>query len=296
MCENLSSCSSLLRMFELPAPPSVAWVMPSLVRGSIGVHLLAAGAAAAMPQHAVWALAGVAANHAVLTAAGLLPRARLLGPNMSRLSADKAALGEICLTIDDGPDPEVTPAVLDMLEAQQMRAVFFCIAERAVAHPALTREIVARGHSVQNHSYLHRHNFSLLGLRGYGEEISRAQQALFDVTGIWPQFFRAPAGLRNPFLDPVLHRMNLRLVSWTRRGYDTRENQPQRVLQRLTHRFAGGDILLLHDGHAARSAQGRPIILEVLPKLAAAARQAGLQWAGLSDAPAGAAANLARSA
>jgi peptidoglycan/xylan/chitin deacetylase (PgdA/CDA1 family) len=88
-----------------------------------------------------------------------------------------------------------------------------------------------------------------------------------------PTFFRAPAGLRNPFLAPVLHREGLTLASWTRRGFDTRERDAARVLQRLTRGLAAGDILLLHDGNAARDAQGRPVILDVLPALLAALRR-----------------------
>ncbi len=258
--------------------------MPPLLRASFGLHALAAGAAVAVPDAAPWALGGVVANHAALTAAGLWPRSRWLGPNVTRLPPERAARGEIALTIDDGPDPEVTPRVLDLLDAQGVRATFFCIAERARRQAALTREIVARGHSVQNHSLAHRHNFSLLGPRGYEAELSRAQQLLADLSGQRPTCFRAPAGLRNPFLDPVLHRLGLHLVSWTRRGFDTRERSAQRVLARLTRGLAGGDILLLHDGHAARAANGQPVLLDVLPPLLAQARAAGLHWVTLAEA------------
>ena len=262
----------------------VAWPVPALLRASIGVHTLAAGAAVALPHSLPWALAGVVLNHAVLTAAGLWPRSALLGPNLTRLPAASAARGEIALTIDDGPDPDVTPAVLDLLERHDTRATFFCIAERAHAHAALTREIVARGHSVQNHTYRHRHDFSLLGPGGFADELTRAQDELSALTGERPTCFRAPAGLRNPFLDPVLHRLGLRLVSWTRRGFDTREADPQRVLARLVRTLAGGDILLLHDGNAARTATGRAVLLEVLPPLLSRCHAAGLHPVTLPSA------------
>jgi peptidoglycan/xylan/chitin deacetylase (PgdA/CDA1 family) len=92
------------------------------------------------------------------------------------------------------------------------------------------------------------------------------------VTGQNPRFFRAPAGLRNPFLEPILKRLNLQLASWTRRGFDTVNADPEDVYRRLERSLAGGDILLLHDGHAARAragspAAGTPVILEVLPRL-----------------------------
>ncbi len=282
-------------MATVPVPQVAAWPMPGFVKASVGVHLLAATAAFVAPPLAGWALAGIAANHLALVAAGLLPRCSLLGPNLTRLDAAAAARGEIALTIDDGPDPQVTPALLDQLDALGIRATFFCIAERAQRNPELTRRIAARGHSVQNHSHHHRHDFSLSGPRRIASEIAGAQQILAELSGRAPVWFRAPAGLRNPFLDPVLHRLGLRLASWTRRGFDTRESDPQRVLARLTQRLAGGDILLLHDGHAARGAgSGRPVLFDVLPALADAARAAGLRWVVLDPSSTAPAAGVAR--
>jgi len=258
--------------------------MPLLVKASIACHAGAGIAVAADPALWPWALGAVALNHGVISVTGLMPRSTWLGENMRRLSPSSAARNEVSVTIDDGPDPAVTPAVLDLLDAHGARATFFCIAQRAAAHPTLTREITRRGHSVQNHSDVHRHNFSLLGLRGYADEIGRAQQRLADVTGVLPRFFRAPAGLRNPFLAPVLQRLDLTLVSWTRRGFDTVQRDPQLVLQRLTRQLAAGDIVLLHDGHAARTSAGRPVVLDVLPPLLQRFSQAGLHAVTLPEA------------
>src|SRR6266404_2480759 len=161
----------------------------------------------------------VVADHLLLTAAGLWPRSRLLGPNWTRLPACAGGPATIAITIDDGPDPEVTPRVLALLEAHGARATFFCIGERVARHPGLAREIVRCGHAIENHSQRHLHRFSLLGPRALAQEIGRAQQSIAAATGEAARFFRAPAGLRNPFLEPVLARANLRLVSWTRRGF-----------------------------------------------------------------------------
>ena len=260
------------------------WPVPAVVPASAALHV--AAAAAALVWLAAWpaALGAVACNHAALVAAGLWPRSTLLGPNVRRLPAAAAARGEIALTLDDGPDPEVTPEVLDLLAAHGTRATFFCIGERVRQHPALTRRIVAAGHSVQNHSLKHRHHFSLLGPRGFAREIGDAQALLSDVTGVRPHCFRAPAGLRNPLLDPVLHRLNLHLVSWSRRGFDTRRNDAAAVLRRLLHGLAGGSIVLLHDGHARRTAQGRAVLLDVLPPLLQQCRAAGLKPVTLGEA------------
>lgn len=255
-----------------------------MVTASIGLHAVAAGTAALLPEMAWWALGGVAFNHLCITAAGLWPRSTWLGPNHSRLPAAAAARRAFALTLDDGPDPAVTPRVLDLLDRHGVHATFFCIARRARQHPALLREIVARGHSVQNHSLEHRHTFALLGPRALALEIGRAQAVLGELTGVRPHCFRAPAGLRNPFLDPVLHRLDLQLVSWTRRGFDTVRRDPQRVLGRLTDGLGAGDILLLHDGHARRTSGGQPVVLEVLPALLARCRDAGLHAETLRQA------------
>jgi peptidoglycan-N-acetylglucosamine deacetylase len=266
--------------------PSAAprWPVTPLVRASVALHVAALATTVAAPGVWPWTLGALAANHAALTAAGLWPRSRWLGPNVTRLPPEAAARGDWALTIDDGPDPEVTPAALDLLARHEVRATFFCIAERARRQPALLRRIVAAGHSVQNHSLRHRHHFSFLGPRAFEREIGGAQALLADITGIRPHCFRAPAGLRNPMLDPVLHRLNLNLVSWTRRGFDTRDRAPQRVLARLQQGLAGGDILLLHDGHAQRDVAGTPLLLEVLPSLLASARAANLRAVTLTDA------------
>ena len=279
-----SPCLAPQSRLSSPLEPSHGARYSPLIKASAVLHLAALAAWAWRPALWPWWLGALVLNHAVITAAGLWPRASLLGPNITRLPAAAAARREVALTIDDGPDPEVTPAVLDQLHRAGARATFFCIAERAARHPALVAEILARGHSVQNHSHVHRHNFSLLGPRGFDAEISRAQAQLQALTGQRPRFFRAPAGLRNPFLQPVLARHGLVLTSWTRRGFDTREGDPQRVLQRLTRGLDAGDILLLHDGHCACAADGRPVVLHVLPLLLERLRASGLAAVTLPQA------------
>ncbi|MGH8208764.1 MAG: polysaccharide deacetylase family protein, partial [Steroidobacteraceae bacterium] len=171
----------------------------------------------------------------------------------------------------------ITPRVLDLLDEHAAQATFFCIGENVQRYAGLAREIVHRGHAIENHSQRHRHNFSLLGPRALTDEIERAQESITTATGARPRFFRAPAGLRNPLLDPVLTHLDLHLASWTRRGFDTVSRDAEVVLGKLTRRLGGGDILLLHDGHAARTRAGRPVIHEVLPRLLTAVAAAKLR-------------------
>lgn len=263
------------------------WQATATIKGSVALHAAAAAGVVAMPSAWPIALAAVVADHALITAAGLLPRSRLLGPNLTRLPDTAMARGAVSITIDDGPDPEVTPRVLDLLDAAGARASFFLIGERAARHPALVREMVARGHSVENHTQRHPNHFSLLGPQAMAREVAEAQDTLAQITGTAPRFFRAVAGLRNPFLEPVLCRLDLQLASWTRRGYDTRCGDSQIIRQRLTRNLAAGDILLLHDGHAARTSFGKPVLLETLPLLLADLSAAGLHSTSLADAISG---------
>ena len=257
---------------------------PLLVRGSIGLHVFAAGVVTMQPSWWPMALTTLVADHAVITTAGLWPTSTLLGPNLRRLSAAATARSEVAVTIDDGPDPGVTPRVLDLLDTLQVRATFFCIGTRVLAHPALAREIVQRGHAIENHSHIHRHDFSLLMPSAYDREIGAAQRAIADTVGVAPSFFRAPAGLRNVFLQGALERQRLTLTSWTRRGYDTVRRDADRVAARLVDGLAAGDILLLHDGHAARDRAGTPVILDALPRLVDAIRERALHPTTLRDA------------
>lgn len=231
-----------------------------------------------------WGLSAVAADHALLTLTGLLPRCAWLGPNWRRLPAEAVARGELALSFDDGPDPVVTPVVLDLLDRWGFKASFFCIAERASRHPELVGDIIRRGHAVENHTLRHRHDFSLLGPQAMLDDVSAAQEILAALTGVLPRFFRAPAGLRNPFLDPVLSRLDLKLASWTRRGFDTRNGDADRVCARLLCSLSAGDILLLHDGNSAHTINGNAVILDVLPHVLESIAAAGLRPVTLRSA------------
>jgi peptidoglycan-N-acetylglucosamine deacetylase len=257
-------------------PDCRRWHPAPLIKASALLHAGAVAATILRPEAWPWTAGAVIADHAMLTIAGLWPRCSLLGPNWKRLPQPAAARGEMAITIDDGPEPAVTPAVLDLLDRHGVKATFFCIGERAMRYPDLCREIVDRGHAVENHSLRHRHDFALLGLRGFVRELEAAQETLAAITGIRPLFFRAPAGLRNPLLDPALSRLDLRLASWTRRGFDTRDGDPESVSAKLLRGLNGGDILLLHDGNAARTTGGDAVILEVLPRLLDAIAAANL--------------------
>jgi peptidoglycan/xylan/chitin deacetylase (PgdA/CDA1 family) len=260
------------------------WRPTTVIRLSILLHVAAGVTVAMQPALWPWALGAVGGNHLLLTAAVFWPRASVLGANMVRLPAPATARGEICITFDDGPDPEVTPRVLDLLDREGAKATFFCVGVKAAAFPDIVREIVRRGHSVENHSQRHSNAFAFYGIFRLRRDLESTQAVVSGITGRPPRFFRAPVGLRSPLLDPVLARCGLRYVSWTRRGLDAVHRNPDRVLRRLVSGLAAGDILLLHDNGAWRTRDGTPVALAVLPGLLDRIRASGLKPVTLSAA------------
>jgi len=254
------------------------WQPGVAIRASVVFHLACFAYAVMRPASWPWMLAAVIANHLLIAVIGMWPKSRLLGPNMLRLPDASARRGEIALTFDDGPDAEITPRVLDLLDLHQAKASFFCVGEKVAAHPEVVREIVRRGHSVENHSMRHSGFFGFFGFGRLRAELRSAQDAISRVTGKPPVFFRSPMGIRNPFLDPVIAHLGLTYITWTRRGFDTVARSPRAVLARLLRDLAAGDILLLHD---RRTRSGVPPVIEVLPALLERISAAGLKAVSL---------------
>ena len=269
---------------QAPADVNRRWRPAPLVRLSVLWCALSVITLAAVPSWWPWVLAALAANLLVLSAAVLWPRGQWLGPNLTCLPPAAARRAEICLTFDDGPDPQVTPQVLDLLDRYAAKASFFCIGAKAAAFPDTVREIARRGHSVENHSYGHSHAFAFYGMSGLRREVESAQAVIAGITGRAPLYFRAPAGFRSPLLDAVLAQCGMRYVSWTRRGFDAVRCDPVRVLQRLARGLAAGDVLMLHDGAHMCTDAGDPVVLAVLPALLDQLRAQGLRSVSLPTA------------
>ena len=208
-------------------------------------------------------LAALVVVHAATLWATLFPGCSWWGPQVSGFATDQ---NHVWLTIDDGPDPEDTPVLLDALDRHNARATFFLIGERARRHPELVAEILERGHTVGNHTLTHpQFWFWAAGPRRTEIEVTNGTNVLRQITGGAPQFFRAPAGMRNMFLHPVLERHGLRLIHWTARGLDGRDTDRDRIVRRVVDRARPGAILLLHEGR--RDAAGKSMAQDCVPRV-----------------------------
>lgn len=226
------------------------------------IALFGGGIAAAVSGHLALAIALHALVVGFLLAGTLNPSSRLFGPVQTRCG------NGICLTIDDGPDPGDTPAILDLLDEHGAKATFFLIGEKAERHPDLVREIVRRGHQIGNHSWSHpQATFWCLGpIRTY-REIARCQSALKAITGEAPSLFRAPVGHSNIFVHPVMERLGLRLVGWNSRGFDGVARPFPEVAAAIRSSASNGSIILAHEG--------TPIAREVIADILALAAENG---------------------
>lgn len=182
----------------------------------------------------------------------------------------------VALTFDDGPHPEHTARVLDLLRDAGVRATFFVVGEKAERHPDVVRRMVREGHAVGTHSYSHDRFLSSRSPKRIERDLVRSLDVLEGLTGKRPTLFRPPVGHSTPRLASVVRKLGLDVVGWTERGLDgLRTARSDRVAARLTGALEDGAILLLHD--AAERDDFVPASLDALPLVLANMRERGLE-------------------
>lgn len=174
-------------------------------------------------------------------------------------SVNRGSMDAIALTFDDGPDFETTLRILDVLDADNIKATFFVIGKKAEAHPQIINEIVTRGHTVSNHSYSHSNMIGFFSVKKLNADIEKCSEVLYKIIGEKPLFFRPPFGVTNPRYELVLKKLKLVSIGWTVRSFDTTTKSKEKLFERITSSVSPGAIILLHDTNQ--------ITLETLPLL-----------------------------
>ncbi len=174
--------------------------------------------------------------------------ASIRSPFFGRARLRIARPDAFALTFDDGPDPQTTPVVLDLLRERGAQATFFVVGEKVRRFPELVRRIHEEGHALGNHSDRHSwaHNFRLAG--GLRRDLVACQEAVEQAAGVAPRLFRPPVGLRNPATHRVSAELGLELVGWSIRSLDTTRRSAAEVSARVHAALEAGAIVLLHDG------------------------------------------------
>lgn len=153
----------------------------------------------------------------------------------------------VYLTFDDGPSPDTTPEILDLLKEFNVRATFFCIGEKVKHHPLLVKRILEEGHAVGNHSYTHHSLFGFFSTRGVYHELCQTNDILTAITGMRPTLFRPPFGVTNPSISKAVKKADLHVIGWSVRSFDTVTKDSQRIFSRVRKQIKPGAIILMHD-------------------------------------------------
>jgi peptidoglycan/xylan/chitin deacetylase (PgdA/CDA1 family) len=192
---------------------------------------------------AMCATAGALGASATFAWGAVAPSAQLFGPTI-RCTGDPST---IALTFDDGPNPEATPPLLDLLGRHRVQATFFLIGAWVSEQPSLAKDIAARGHTVGNHTESHP-ALTLLSPGRIAQELDRCDDSIESATAQRPRWMRPPFGYRSLVLDRIVRRRGgAGVVMWSASARDWRVQRAERVIERL-RRARGGDIVLLHDG------------------------------------------------
>jgi peptidoglycan-N-acetylglucosamine deacetylase len=249
------------------------------VSRALAAGVATSAAAAALARRHPLAAAGLLGAGAVGAWAAFVPSAPLFGATIRRgpRTPPRAAL-----TFDDGPGPS-TPAVLDALASEGVRATFFVLGRQAARHPDVLRRMAAEGHEIANHGYDH----GILLFRGADhveEQLSRTERAVRDAVGAPPHpLFRAPHGYRGPATARAAGRRGYRMASWTRGVFDSAEPGADVIAARAARALRPGAVILLHDADGWDPGRGREQTAEALPAICRAARERGIDLVTLGD-------------
>jgi peptidoglycan-N-acetylglucosamine deacetylase len=189
---------------------------------------------------------------------------------------------EIYLTFDDGPDPEWTPRVLDLLAATRTRASFFVIGLNARHSPALVRRAAAEGHTIGNHTFSHRHPW-IMSADEARREVMNGTHAIAEILGQLPLFYRPPHGRARRCMTEAAAACGQMQVLWDHSAVDWGPlGSATRIDKRLA-RVVPGEIVLMHD---SVNRHNRPDqLLEVLPRFIANMQHRGVRAIALPLQP-----------
>lgn len=238
----------------------------------------------------------VAAGMAGITAYGAVhPGAQLFGASVCRTSSVR----KLAMTFDDGPNPTITPKLLELLERHKAKATFFVVGRYVRECPGLVKEIYDRGHVLGNHTDTHP-NLFFCGPEETRHELHRCREAIVCATWEGPHWFRPPFGYRSPWLGAIVHELDMRMVTWSLLPGDWRLKPVEWLTERMqpiarnaerpktppgtTQSDKGGDILCLHDGNYLHQNGDRLRTLAALEYWLPRWRDLGLEFVTMNQA------------
>lgn len=241
------------------------------------------------------AVPAITAGLAGVTAIGAVhPRSQLFGHSVCHTANPR----NLALTFDDGPNPAITPKLLDLLDRYHAKATFFLVGKFVRESPGLVKEIAARDHLIGNHTETHP-NLFFCGPEESNSELLRCSEAISQITWTEPRWFRPPFGFRSPWLGAIVQQHRMRMVMWTLLPGDWRGKPADWLIQRMKPIAAHaqnrpqkngapgkpsvGDVLCLHDGDYARPGADRARTLAALEYWLPRWRDLGLEFVTINE-------------
>jgi peptidoglycan/xylan/chitin deacetylase (PgdA/CDA1 family) len=186
--------------------------------------------------------------------------------------------GSLALTFDDGPDPDITPKVLDILDSLKARGTFFLVGERVKEHPSIARLIVERGQAIGNHGMTHS-KLLFMKRSEVESEINSARDAIFDACGVVPALFRPPHGLFDHTTARAVREHGLEMVLWTVLSGDYSDVSGDAIVQRINPFIRAGAIIVFHD--TVRG--GGNLLPGILTEISVTARARDVRLGGIDE-------------
>jgi peptidoglycan-N-acetylglucosamine deacetylase len=201
----------------------------------------------------------------------------VFGPVLSHLPGDEQV---VSITFDDGPNPQATSRILDVLRREEVRATFFILGRHAERWPELVRRASLEGHQLANHGYFHRklHRRSPAYVR---DDLTRGTEQIVRASGVRPAHFRAPHGFRSPWVTPIAASLGQRTVGWSLGVWDSARPGSEVIAERAIKGMHAGSILLLHDGDGYDADGDRMQTAEALPRIIEGLRGRGFRFTTL---------------
>ena len=220
-------------------------------------------------------LAGAAAGMLGVGALGVFhPRVALFGPELSRV---RTLEPQVALTFDDGPHPDFTPRIAEVLARYQVQATFFCVGGELERHGDVARTLHRAGHGLANHTYGHSTGAELFQARRLTADLARCQKLLLDLTGETCRHYRPAVGIRNPEVHRAARALGLTVVTWSLGARDGLFALTHARARSLARRAKPGSILALHDGVRGDRTALREATVRHLPALLEALQARGLR-------------------
>ena len=154
---------------------------------------------------------------------------------------------EIAITFDDGPDKNVTPALLEVLNKHNAKAAFFCIGRKIEGNEVVLKKIDSEGHVIGNHSFSHSNFFDFFTAVKMKREFEQSDKLVFDATGKQMNFYRPPYGITTPAMKKAVSAKEYNTIGWSVRSMDSMQRNEQKLMNKLTKQLKPGAVFLFHD-------------------------------------------------